>query len=177
MNLKEFKPALWLIAKFFIAYIVLTLLYSQYLQHFSELKQLADPFTAWVADSTAQVMQWLGFNADSEQVSGETFRRFLLNDRYICIINEGCNAIAIMIIFVSFIIAFSKRFLPSFLYSVGGRDFTAPYQYHSHCNPQLYFCLPRRIRRIGTRLSVPCHYLWYGGYFVDYLDCVFCAKK
>ncbi|MGV4461463.1 exosortase family protein XrtF [Ornithobacterium rhinotracheale] len=120
MNLKEFKPALWLIAKFFIAYIVLTLLYSQYLQHFSELKQIADPFTAWVADSTAQVMQWLGFNADSEQVSGETFRRFLLNDRYICIINEGCNAIAIMIIFVSFIIAFSKRFLPSFLYSVGG---------------------------------------------------------
>ncbi|MCK0200465.1 exosortase family protein XrtF [Ornithobacterium rhinotracheale] len=120
MNLKEFKPALWLIAKFFIAYIVLTLLYSQYLQHFSELKQIADPFTAWVAESTAQVMQWLGFNANSEQIAGETFRRFLLNGRYVCIINEGCNAIAIMIIFVSFIIAFSKRFLPSFLFSVGG---------------------------------------------------------
>lgn len=120
MEFKEYKSALWLVAKFFIAYIILTVIYSQYLQPYLEVQKIADPFTAWVSESVSTLMNAFGFNSETQQFSDENYMRFYLEGNYISIINEGCNALSIMIIYVSFIIAFSQKWLTTILYALGG---------------------------------------------------------
>lgn len=120
MNFKELKPAMVLLVKFFGTYLALTVLYSLYLRDFSEIPQQADPFTMWVADSTQKAMHFLGYEAHIKQFAQETFIRFYLGTENTSLINEGCNAIAIMIIYVSFIVAFSQGLRATLLYTLGG---------------------------------------------------------
>ena len=120
MDFKEYKSALWLIAKFFIAYIILTIAYSQYLQPYLEVQKVADPFTAWVSESVSTLMNTIGFNAETQQYPDENYMRFYLEGNYSTYINEGCNALSIMIIYVSLIIAFSQKWLSTALYALGG---------------------------------------------------------
>lgn len=109
--LKEFKPIIFFIAKFFLVYIILTALYSWYLQPYIYEQQIADPITTRMTDAAVSLMNFLGFEAQHLQVEGESFRRFMLEGKYASGVNEGCNAVSVMIIFVSFIIAFSNGFL------------------------------------------------------------------
>lgn len=115
-NINKYKPILWLIGKFFITYIALTILYSWYLQPYVEASKVADPFTEWVAHSTAWLMRGLGFDAVTESVAGEPYVRFYLDKVYSSYVNEGCNALSILIIYVSFIIAFAKKWVPTLVY-------------------------------------------------------------
>ncbi|MXV38868.1 exosortase family protein XrtF [Flavobacteriaceae bacterium Ap0902] len=118
--LKEFKPILFFIAKFFGVYILLTILYSLYLQPYLHELEVADPITNWMTDQAVWLAEAFGFKAHSVQIEGEVWRRFILEDKYVARVNEGCNAVSVMIIFVSFIIAFSRGFARTTLYILGG---------------------------------------------------------
>lgn len=113
---REFKPIFFFLLKFFVAYIVLTFLYSMYLEPYLSEYKIADPFTAWTTDTAVGLMNFVGFDADSVQVAGEPYKRFWLDGKFASIVNEGCNAISVMIIFVSFIIAFSTSFLQTSIF-------------------------------------------------------------
>lgn len=105
---KEFKPIFFFIAKFFVAYIILTALYSWYLQPYLYDLKIADPITTWMTTASVEMMNLLGYEAEHIQKEGESFRRFILDGKYASSVNEGCNAVAVMIIFASFVIAFSN---------------------------------------------------------------------
>lgn len=113
---KEFKPIFFFLLKFFVTYIVLTFVYSTYLEPYLSEYKIADPFTAWTTDAAVNLMNFIGFDAKNIQLEGEAFRRFWLDGTFASIVNEGCNAISVMIIFVSFIIAFSTNFLQTSLF-------------------------------------------------------------
>ena len=104
---KEFKPILYFVGRFFLAYIFLTALYSWYLQPYLYELQVADPITTWMTEAAVELMNTAGFQAQHVQHEGEAFRRFILDGKYASIVNEGCNAVSVMIIFISFIIAFA----------------------------------------------------------------------
>jgi len=117
---KEFKPIILFIAKFFLVYIILTVLYSWYLQPFLYEQHITDPITSWMADVSSDMMRLLGFDAKTVQVEGETFKRFYLDGSYASMVNEGCNAISVVIIFMSFIVAFSNGLFKTLSFIVVG---------------------------------------------------------
>jgi len=62
----------------------------------------------------------LGYDAEIEQHSGELSIKFMLNGNYVSRIIEGCNSMSIIILFLSFIIAFSGNFINTFLFGLFG---------------------------------------------------------
>ena len=117
---KEFKPILYFIGRFFVVYIVLTAVYSWYLQPYLYEMKIADPVTTWMTESAVGMMNMSGFEADHVQLEGEAYRRFILEGEYASRVNEGCNAISVMIIFVSFILAFAAGFKKTLLFLLAG---------------------------------------------------------
>lgn len=117
---KDFKPIIFFIAKFFLVYIVLTVLYSWYLQPYLYEQHIADPITTWMTDVAVSLIKFFGFEASHIQVEGEVWRRFILGGKNASIVNEGCNAVSVMIIFVSFIIAFSRGIIKTGVYVLLG---------------------------------------------------------
>jgi exosortase family protein XrtF len=62
----------------------------------------------------------LGYDAEIEQHTKELSIKFMLNGNYVARIIEGCSSISILILFLSFIIAFSGSFVNTVLFGIFG---------------------------------------------------------
>jgi exosortase family protein XrtF len=116
---KEFRPVIIFIVKFLAVYFVLLLAYNRYLAHYHKLQQ-QDPFSRNVAKSAVQLANITGFDAAYKDDVKQPWTWIFMNGEKTSYINEGCNAIAIMIIFVAFIIAFSSTWKKTLLFSAFG---------------------------------------------------------
>lgn len=117
----QFKPFLLFIGTFFLAYIVLTLVYKFYLNSYSSNK--VDGITKNVADAVEYLMRL--FNADIRTVENANYPNigvYYRNDFTVRII-EGCNAVSIVILFVSFVVAFSGKLKTTLLFILFGTFF------------------------------------------------------
>lgn len=108
--------------KFFGTYAILFFLYSFYLQNSqqSEGGYACAPITKTVADQSVWLLNVVGYNAKTEQNLEELSVKLIIDGHYIAKVNEGCNAISVIILFISFIVAFSSRFVPTLLYILFG---------------------------------------------------------
>ncbi|MET0943840.1 MAG: exosortase family protein XrtF [Flavobacterium sp.] len=114
----QFKPFLVFIGTFFSAYIVLTLLYKFYLNSFAAND--VDGTTSIVSYNVEWLMQL--FNCDILIQKSVLYPYFEVwyNKKYTIRIVEGCNAISVIILFVSFIIAFSGKIKTTLLFIITG---------------------------------------------------------
>ena len=112
------KPFLLFLATFFLSYIVLTFLYQRFLIGFEENK--IDPITRMVSENTQQVLQLFNTGSSIEERGAHPYIKLFYNHRYVARIVEGCNAISVIILFISFVIAFSGRLKPTVLFIFGG---------------------------------------------------------
>jgi exosortase family protein XrtF len=105
--LQQFKPFLVFISTFFAAYIILTLVYRLYLNNF-ETNDI-DGITNIVGQNVDQLMRL--FNCDVKIVKSISNPSLQLwyNNKYTLRIIEGCNAVSVIILFISFITAFSGK--------------------------------------------------------------------
>lgn len=105
--LQQFKPFLIFISTFFAAYIILTLIYKLYLNTF-ETNDI-DGITNIVGQNVDQLMRL--FNCDVKIVKSilNPSLELWYNNKYTLRIIEGCNAVSIIILFISFITAFSGK--------------------------------------------------------------------
>lgn len=117
--MKEFKPILLFILKFFLTWGVLVLLYNFYLKQYHEINK-PDPYSEIVACWTSSCLNAAGLETQAIDDTSRPWVWIFMNGKYTSYINEGCNAISIMIIFVAFVLAFSISFKPTFLYILGG---------------------------------------------------------
>ena len=113
-----YKPFLVFLASFFLTYIVLTFLYQNYLGNFEENK--LDSITKIVGRNTEQVLLLFTNDASVQEIAPEPYLRLIYHQKYVARIIEGCNAISVIILFVSFIVAFSGKLIPTLLYLFGG---------------------------------------------------------
>jgi exosortase family protein XrtF len=115
-----YKPFLLFLGKFLLTYLLLTFIYQSYLGQFDVNKNETDSFTKLVAQQTEDVL--LFFNCDVKTLpnSKEPAVNLYYNQKPMARIIEGCNALSVIILFVSFIIAFSGKLKPTILYSIGG---------------------------------------------------------
>lgn len=117
--MKEFKPLALFLLRFLGTYVGLTWLYYLFLNKYLPFNQ-PDPFTKFTAVATNWGLNLFGVSTETFQASNEAFVRILIDGVYVSHINEGCNAVSILIIFVAFIIAFYTNLKQTITYIIVG---------------------------------------------------------
>ncbi|AZA61584.1 exosortase family protein XrtF [Chryseobacterium indoltheticum] len=104
--LKDFKPVLGILLRFIIIYLVLLFAYQFYLTTFKE--QGLDPFSRMITKQVVFLQTLMGFPSALYDDVPKQQVWFHVRTRFVTRMVEGCNAISVMILFVSFIFAFYK---------------------------------------------------------------------
>lgn len=113
-----YKPFLLFLASFFLSYVVLTFLYQQYLNSFEENN--VDGVTRLVSENTEQLLRLFDGGSSIIESDSRPYVKLFFNQKYVARIVEGCNAISVIILFISFVIAFSGKLKTTLFFIFGG---------------------------------------------------------
>lgn len=116
--LTQFKPFLIFICTFFVAYIGLTLLYKFYLNSFGPND--VDGITVTVGKNVEQLMQMFNCDIKVHKNRADSWLEVWYNGKYYVRIVEGCNAVSVIVLFVSFVLAFSGKFKTTLSFILSG---------------------------------------------------------
>jgi exosortase family protein XrtF len=118
--LLQYKPFLLFLGKFIANYLLLTIVYQNYLNQ-SQIKNFdVDRFTQLVAEQSATVLSWVDTKSYTMPHLKEPSVKLFYKGKYISRIIEGCNAISVIILFISFVVAFTGKFKNTILFIVIG---------------------------------------------------------
>ncbi|ULC59244.1 exosortase family protein XrtF [Flaviramulus sp. BrNp1-15] len=116
----KYKSVLKFILTFLLVYAVLSLGYKFYLQWSDGSKFYPDYMTHLVAKQTESLLNTFGYNTQVLPHPDEPSMKLMLNGKYLARIIEGCNSISVIILFISFVVAFSGKLKTTFLYILAG---------------------------------------------------------
>lgn len=116
--LVQFKPFLIFIGTFFAAYIILTFVYKFYLN--SLRPDEVDAVTNWVGHNVEQLLLMFNYDIKIQQGFASPWLEVWFNNKYGVRIVEGCNAVSVIILFISFVLAFSGKLKVTLLYILFG---------------------------------------------------------
>ncbi len=103
-----------------MVYSVLTVTYNLYLNLSDGSKYFPDYFTNLVARQTDALLNGVGYDASVVPHNVEPSIKIIINGKYVARVIEGCNSVSIIILFISFIVAFAGKFKTTFLYCFAG---------------------------------------------------------
>ena len=103
-----------------LVYVVLSMLYKLYLQYSDGSKFYPDYFTNLVALQSDTLLNSLGYQAHVLPHPDEPSMKVIFNGIYLGRIIEGCNSISVIILFMSFIVAFAGKLKTTFFYLLSG---------------------------------------------------------
>jgi exosortase family protein XrtF len=118
--LLQYKPFLLFLGKFIASYLILTFIYQSYLNRFDDKNAEVDTFTQSVADQSAAVLSWFDSKSYTMPHMTEPTVKLFYKGKYISRIIEGCNALSVIILFISFVIAFTGKLKNTLLFIVFG---------------------------------------------------------
>ena len=116
----QYKPFFVFLAKFFVTYLLLSLLYSFYLSNFDVSKNELDGVSKFVAFNVNEMLLFFNQDVSFQYSEKEPAAIMFFNGKSVSRIIEGCNAVSIILLFVAFIVAFSSNFKHTFLYILFG---------------------------------------------------------
>ncbi|WP_298532981.1 exosortase family protein XrtF [uncultured Algibacter sp.] len=116
----KYKAVIRFISVFLLVYAILSVGYKFYLQYSNGSKFYPDYFTNLVAVQTQNVLTTFGYTAEVLAHKAEPSMKVIMNEKYIARIVEGCNGLSVIILFVSFIVAFSGKLKTTFFYVISG---------------------------------------------------------
>lgn len=105
-----YRPFLKFLFLFFVTYGVFSFLYHLYLSQYKDLEYPIDPFTESVSYQVKYISNLFGSAVEIHKLPNEQWTRVFYIDRYVARVVEGCNAVSVMILFTSFVIAFAGKF-------------------------------------------------------------------
>ncbi len=116
----QFKPFLLFLTKFIFSYLILSILYQTYLNQYDVKNFEVDGITESVAKQSNYVLSRL--NPDSFILPNleEPSVKLYYHGKWVARIIEGCNAISIMILFVSFVFAFAGKIKQMVVFILSG---------------------------------------------------------
>lgn len=109
-TIQQHKPFFLFLFKFIAFYLVFTFMYKSYLNTFDSQHNQVDGITKFVAYQTENCLNLFGKNALVTPHEKEASFKIIYHNSYLARIVEGCNAISVIILFASFVFAFSARF-------------------------------------------------------------------
>lgn len=118
--LQQYKPFLLFLGKFFLSYLVLTLIYQCYLNQLDTKNSEVDGFTISVANQTEKVLSLFDNQSYTMMHLTEPSVKLFYKNKYISRIIEGCNGLSVIILFIAFVIAFSGKFKNTALFILFG---------------------------------------------------------
>lgn len=118
--IKKYKPVIRFIITFLSVYILLAVAYKLYLDYSDESKYYPDYLTHTVAKQSQDILNTFGYETRIEPHPDEPTMKIIIRDKYVARVVEGCNSISIIILFISFIIAFSGKFKTTLFYLLAG---------------------------------------------------------
>jgi len=116
----KYKQVVKFILTFLAVYIALSIAYKFYLDFSDGSKHYPDFLTNLVADQSQQLIETLGYEAQIIPHENEASMKLIINNKYVARVVEGCNAMSVLILFVSFMMAFAGRFKTTLLYVLAG---------------------------------------------------------
>ena len=117
---KKNKAVIKFLVLFIGCYLVLAGFYKLYLFYGSSEEFYPDYITHLVSNQTSSVIEAFGYDSHISKHPNDPSMKLYVNGNYLARIIEGCNSISVLILFVSFIIAFHTKFKPTFLYLIAG---------------------------------------------------------
>lgn len=116
----KYKSVIRFIVLFFGSYLILSALYSFYLKASAASSYYPDFFTNLIAKQTGALLDTLGYQADLYEYPPSGGVIVTIEKEYSVNVVEGCNSISVIILFISFIIAFADKFKRTFLFILAG---------------------------------------------------------
>ena len=108
------------LGKFLLVYLLLTFVYESYLGQFDAKRFEVDGVTHLVAKQTKDLMLFFNYDADIKPNAGQPAINLFYNQRHMARIIEGCNGLSVLILFISFVVAFSGKTKATILFIIGG---------------------------------------------------------
>ncbi|MCB0398559.1 MAG: exosortase family protein XrtF [Winogradskyella sp.] len=118
--LTKYKLVIRFIITFLVVYGVLTVSYYLYLNLSDGSKYYPDFMTNLVARQTNSLLNSIGYEAKVIPHPNEASMKVIINGKFVARVIEGCNAVSIIILFLSFIVAFAGKLKTTFLYCFAG---------------------------------------------------------
>ncbi|WP_179336831.1 exosortase family protein XrtF [Winogradskyella ludwigii] len=116
----KYKSVIRFIVTFLAVYGVLTIGYNVYLNASDGSKFYPDYLTHLVAEHTNALLNSVDYQTDIVAHPSEPSIKIIINGKYVARVIEGCNGISIIIMFLSFIVAFAGKFKTTFFYGLAG---------------------------------------------------------
>jgi exosortase family protein XrtF len=118
--IQKYAPVIRFIFTFLGVYLLLALLYNMYLQNFNWGSYYPDYLTHLVGVQSEAVVSALRYNSEVTSGYPENNLHLMVNGKFVARIIEGCNAASIIILFVSFMLAFAGKMKPTFFFTLAG---------------------------------------------------------
>lgn len=104
----KYRLFLQFLGVFLLSYLVLIGIYQLYLNQFDTANFEVDGITIFVAEQSHFVLDAFGYDVTLAPHLSDPSVKVLIESKTIVRIVEGCNAVSVMILFVAFVLAFSK---------------------------------------------------------------------
>lgn len=116
----KYKSVVKFILTFLLVYAVLSFSYKLYLDYSDGSKYYPDYLTNLVAKQSESILNTFGYHATIAPHPKEPSMKLIINDKFVARVVEGCNSVSVIILFISFMIAFAGKFKTTFLYILAG---------------------------------------------------------
>ncbi|WP_298237859.1 exosortase family protein XrtF [uncultured Algibacter sp.] len=116
----KYKSVIKFILTFLLVYIIFSLLYQFYLKTSTGLRFYPDYITNLVSKQTELLIRIFGYDAEVIPHQSEPSMKLLINGKYLARVIEGCNSISVIILFASFVIAFSGKLKETIVFLLSG---------------------------------------------------------
>ncbi|MBU3821226.1 exosortase family protein XrtF [Flavobacteriaceae bacterium XHP0103] len=116
----KYRSVTKFILTFLVVYLALSMAYKFYLKPSDGSQYYPDYMTHLVAVQTQDILNTVGYNAEIVPHPDEPSMKLSVKGKYLARIVEGCNSISVIILFVSFVIAFSGKFKDTLIFVLAG---------------------------------------------------------
>lgn len=116
----KYRPFILFLSTFFGIYLTLTFFYQMYLNQYDTKKNEVDCFTEIVAKQAAVAMVLFDNNSRAMASTNDSSVRLFYKNINTSKVVEGCNALSVIILFISFVVAFSAKWKPTILFILAG---------------------------------------------------------
>jgi exosortase family protein XrtF len=118
--LKKNKAVIKFLIIFFGSYVLLTIFYQLYLTYLSSTDYYPDYLTNVVAHQSEELIAAFGHETYIAKTPSDESMSIAIGQQYIIRVVEGCNSMSVLIMFLSFILAFHAKWKATLLYILAG---------------------------------------------------------
>ena len=116
----KYRAVVKFIATFILVYALLSMTYKLYLDFSKDSTYYPDYITSLTAKQSQSLLKTVGYETQAIPHPNEASIKLVINNKYVARIIEGCNSLSVIILFISFIVAFAGRWKPTVLFVLAG---------------------------------------------------------